>query len=115
MIDLFALRDRYTRDTVQVRMGGLAANLLRIKSFSDNPKHAKVVRQLIIESEHFAEWAGVDSDINVQAKLVDLQILLARWAYTWDDIWHDKTRLRSVAAHADRWAQDILRLSRLEN
>lgn len=115
MIDLFALRDRYTRDTVQVRMGGLAANLLRIKSFSDNPKHAKVVRQLIIESEHFAEWAGVDSDINVQAKLVDLQILLAQWAYTWDDIWHDKTRLRSVAAHADRWAQDILRLSRLEN
>jgi hypothetical protein len=35
MKDWTTIRDRYLHDALPIRLGGLAANLARIKSFSD--------------------------------------------------------------------------------
>jgi hypothetical protein len=111
MIDLQSLRTRYLSDPLPTRLGGLAANLARIQSFSENPQHKEIVRMMIIESEHFSEWAGLDASLTIQIKLVELQRVLARWSYKWSDIWDDKEMLCSVAEQADMWKRDILCLA----
>jgi hypothetical protein len=111
MTDLKSLRNRYLAGTLLERLGGLAANLARIKSFSDNPQHKEIVRQMIIESEHFSEWAGLEAQLDIQIKLVDLQRILARWAYRWTDIWDDKEMLCSIVEQADIWKHDIMDLA----
>ena len=55
MKDWKAIRERYLRDTLPLRLGGLAANLARIKSFSDHPDHYDVVENLLNESKFFIE------------------------------------------------------------
>ncbi|WP_255512379.1 MULTISPECIES: hypothetical protein [unclassified Limnothrix] len=39
MNDFLRRRDRYMRDSLAVRLGGIAANLARVKSFGKNPDH----------------------------------------------------------------------------
>ncbi len=58
MKDWTAIRDRYLRDEFPVRLGGLAANLARIKSFSDHPDHRDAVESLLEESKFFIEERG---------------------------------------------------------
>ena len=55
MTDWTMIRERYMRDEPPVRLGGLAANLARIASFSDNARHRMPVIGLIVESQHFIE------------------------------------------------------------
>ncbi|MCK4412294.1 MAG: hypothetical protein KAY32_01995 [Candidatus Eisenbacteria sp.] len=42
MIRQAALRDRFMRDGIGLRLGGLAANLARVASFCSNPDHKHV-------------------------------------------------------------------------
>lgn len=49
MSDLATIRERYLQDSPCVRLGGLAANLARIASFSNNEEHKGPVRDLIVE------------------------------------------------------------------
>ena len=49
------LRQRYLRDSLPVRLGGLAANLARVRFFSENPAHGEVVARLVEESTWFIE------------------------------------------------------------
>ena len=44
-----ALRDRFLRDSLPIRLWGLAANLARVQSFCDNPAHLDVVARLLGE------------------------------------------------------------------
>ena len=58
MNDLTAIRDRYLKDELPVRLGGLAANLARIGSFSKNTGNAEPVGDLVSESKWFIEWTN---------------------------------------------------------
>jgi len=86
MNDWSSRRERYLRDALPIRLGGLAANLARVKSFSDHPDHREVVESLIDESKFFIEWAAPDADLLVQAALVELQVQLACWQHAWAGI-----------------------------
>ena len=113
MRNLDAVRERYMRDSPAVRLGGLAADLARIKSFSNHPEHRDLVGSLLEESKFFIEWTAPDADLTVQAELVELQILLAGWHCRWNSIWADGAELRSVADSAQRWSNRILEISGL--
>ena len=67
-------RERYLRDQLSVRLGGLAANLARIRSFSDHPDHRDVVESLLEESKFFIEWTVPDAELDVQTVFVELQL-----------------------------------------
>jgi hypothetical protein len=108
-----AIRERYLRDSVAVRLGGLAANLARIKSFSDHPDHQDVVLTLVEESKYFIEWTAPDAALHVQALLVDIQVQLALWHLRWNDIWADPIQRTSVAEQADNWSKKVLKMSGL--
>ncbi len=107
------LRERYLRDPLPVRLGGLAANLARVRSFSDNPAHGEVVARLLEESAWFVEWAAPDAPIETQVVLVDCQRVLARWRSSWGQIWAEPKLRDDVAEQAGAWSQRLLSLSGL--
>ena len=107
------LRERYLSDSLPVRLGGLAANLARVRSFSDNPAHGEVVARLVEESAWFIEWTAPDVPLDTQVALVDCQRALARWRLSWADIWADPKRRAEVAERAGALSQQFLSLSGL--
>jgi hypothetical protein len=113
MSDLVAVRERYLRDTVPVRLGGLAANLARIHSFSRHEANRDVVERLLNEAKFFIEWTAADTDIDQAAELVTLQLLLARWQYRWTYTWADPNRRVQVAEAARDWSERVLKMSGL--
>ena len=108
-----ALRERYLRDPLPVRLGGLAANLARMGSFSDNPAHARVVAGMIEESKWFIEWTAPEAAPETQALLAEYQRQLARWHLAWDRIWRDAERRKEVAEQARLWSRRLLEESGL--
>ncbi len=69
MKDWKAIQERYLRDTLPVRLGGLAANLARINSFSDHPDHRDVVERLLDESKFFIEWTASDAGLESASRI----------------------------------------------
>lgn len=113
MRDRTIIRERYLRDKLPVRLGGVAANLARVKSFSDHPDHRDVVESLLDESKHFIEWTAPEAELSLQVELVELQLQLARWQRSWSDIWADPVRRRAVADQARAWSEQVLKRSGL--
>ena len=85
MKDWSAIRERYMRDALPIRLGGLAANLSRIKSFSANDASREAVASLIDESKMFIEWTAAQAETETAAKLVELQVQLALWQLQWQN------------------------------
>lgn len=113
MKDWMVIRERYLRDKLPTRLGGLAANLARIKSFSDHPDHCEAVESLLDESKFFIEWIAADIEVKVAAELVELQIQLATWQRSWANIWVDTLQRMKVAEQAHNWSKRVLEMSGL--
>ena len=113
MKDYTAIQERYMRDGLPIRLGGLAANLRRVQSFTKNDANRDIVEGMLDESKHFIEWTAAEVDIEKAAELVELQIQLARWQYKWHDIWIDPVRRREVVERSGRWSDRVLELSGL--
>ncbi len=113
MRDWAAIRERYLRDELPVRLGGLAANLARVISFSRNPINREVVNGLLGESKLFIEWTAGEAEVDVGAQLVELQVQLALWQLDWDRIWPDQGQRARVAEECRSWSDRILELSGL--
>lgn len=105
-----ALRDRYLRDPLPLRLGGLAADLARIASFAENPKNREAVASLLEEGKHFAEWAAAEAPVEIQAALAEVQVSLAVWQRRWER-GQSEPSLRNQAA---QWADRLLTLSGLQ-
>jgi len=107
------LRERYLRDPLPVRLGGLAANLARVRSFSGNPKHGTAVAKLLEESAWFIEWTAPGAPLEMQLTFLECQRQLAKWRLSWADIWADPSRRADVAERVGAWSQKLLDLSGL--
>jgi hypothetical protein len=70
MKELSDIHARYVRDPLPVRLGGLAADLARIASFSQNPANLVPVADLLREAAHFIEWCTPESDLESQVTLL---------------------------------------------
>jgi hypothetical protein len=113
MKDWTAIRERYMRDDLPVRLGGLAANLSRIKSFSANEKSRDTVASLIDESKMFIEWTAAQAETETAAKLVELQVQLALWQLQWQSIWSDSSKRDQFAEQSSAWSKQVLEMSGL--
>ena len=103
------LRERYLRDPLPIRLGGLAADLARIASFAQNPLNRDAVTSLLEESKYFAEWTAPDAPIDIQAALAEVQTSLARWQRRW----LAGTPAPQMQEQAQRWSDQLLALSGL--
>ena len=105
MKNLEKIKRRFLKDNLPTRLGGLACNLARLKSFSQIPGNQKAVRDLIEESKFFIEWTAPMASLDVQEELVNLQIQLALENYL-------KAK-KDTIKFADEWSKKILKLSGL--
>jgi len=108
-----AIKERYMRDPLPIRLGGLAADLARVESFSDNSNLRDAVAGLLEESRFFIEWTTPDAELEKQVALVELQRQLTRWQHSWAQIWADPTRRAAVAEQAGVWSERVLGMSGL--
>ncbi len=96
---------RFMKDSVGMRLGGLASNLARIKSFLQLTDNRKLIKDLVEESKFLIEWTAPEASSEIQEDLVELQIQLALRTYS-----EDKEELIQFAA---KWSERILKLSGL--
>jgi hypothetical protein len=113
MKDWTPIRERFLRDSIPVRLGGLAANLRRIKSFAAQDAGREAVASLMDECKFFIEWTARDTQIDTAAQLVELQVQLARWQHNWSRIWPDAVSRQQVAEQSLVWSERVLALSGL--
>jgi hypothetical protein len=111
MTDVISIRDRYLQDDLQTRLGGLAANLARIGSFSKNVANLNAVYGLLEESKYFIEWSAGETETDVAVQLVELQVQLARWQCAWASVWNDPACREDVARQARLWSDKVLEVS----
>ena len=104
-----AIRVRYLRDPLPIRLGGLAADLARIASFAANPKNRDAVASLLEESKYFAEWTAPDAPPDIQAVLAEVQISLALWQRRWLAGCPEPL----MREHVQRWSNQLLEQSGL--
>jgi hypothetical protein len=115
MKDWTAIRERYLRDSLPVRLGGLAANLSRIKSFAVQDASRDAVASMLDESKHFIEWTAAETEIQTAAQLVELQVQVARWQLTWTNVWNDPLQRKQLAEQSATWSKRVLEMSGLLN
>lgn len=108
-----AIRERYLRDAIPVRLGGLAADLARIQSFSDHPDHRETVESLLEESALFIEWTASEFEYDACVQLAELQHLLVRWRRTWAQIWANASLRSEIAQQAGEWSRRIMQIAGL--
>lgn len=113
MKDWNAIQERFLQDTLPIRLGGIAANLSRIKSFTAHDANCEAVTSLLEENKLFIEWTAGEAAINTATELVELQVQLSLWQRTWNDIWQNKTQRQQVASTASKWSHRVLELSGL--
>lgn len=107
------IRRRFMRDDLSVRLGGIAANLARIHSFSDRVEHEDVVASIVNESRYFIEWTAPYIKLEQQVQLVDLQRRLCDWQLSWTQLWATEQRRRAMASESKSWSERVLRMSGL--
>jgi hypothetical protein len=113
MKDWKAIQKRYLQDSLPIRLGGIAANLGRVKSFTGRDANREVVASLLEESKFFIEWTAGEADIDAAAELVQLQVQLSLWGRAWDEISQDSAKRQELANSSGKWSQRILELSGL--
>lgn len=103
------VRQRFLRDPLPIRLGGLAADLARITSFSENPANHQAVASLLEEGKWFAEWTAPDAPPQTQAVLAEVQLALAVWQRRWLNGTPDQT----MRTEARRKSDELLALAGL--
>ena len=113
MSRLEKLRSRYLKDPIPTRLGGLAANLARVASFSKHDGHQQVVTATMQESKWFIEWIANDLDVEQTAELVRLQSQLARWELQSHKNWNDDEWRQELFRKSREWSEHLLQMSGL--
>jgi hypothetical protein len=98
------------QDDLKVRLGGIAANLARIASFSSDPADWEAVQSMLEESKFFIEWTAPEAPLNVKAPLAELQVQLALWHLVWPQVYTSSQEREKLSQLARDWSQDVLML-----
>ena len=106
-------KKRYMRDPLPIRLGGLAANLARVKSFSKNPANETAVFDLFEESKHFIEWTAPETEINTTVELIELQLQISIWQMDWQKNWNNPDARQLLAHTSGEWSRRVLERSGL--
>jgi hypothetical protein len=113
MKNLESRRARYLQDALPIRLGGLAANLSRIASFSKHAGGQHAVADIFLESRWFIEWTALELEIMQAAELVELQVNLALWDLESRQNWSDENWRSELRRQAHHWSQRMLEMSGL--
>lgn len=113
MRNLSERKERYMRDSFSKRLGGIAANLARVRSFSKNVENENAVFELFEESKHFIEWTAGEAEIATTVEMIELQLQIAMWQCNWSKHWKDETSRDEIGLKSVDWSQRMLERSGL--
>jgi hypothetical protein len=113
MENLLRIKERYMRDDLPRRLGGLAANLARISSSARHSGGAESVARMLEESRYFIEWTAAETEPEVAAELVDIQMMLSLWRSAWPEAQHNHLQRTLLSFSAKKWADRVLQYSGL--
>ena len=107
------LRERFLRDPLPRRLGGLAATLGRISSSARNSTDPNTVADLLDEAKHLIEWTAVDTEPETAAELVHMQTMITLWQRAWDESSRNPKQRILLSVQAKAWADKAVDFSGL--
>lgn len=113
MIEKEKLRERFLRDPLPRRLGGLAATLGRISSSARNSTDPSIVANLLDEARRLIEWTAADTEPETAAELVQMQTLLTIWQKAWDKASQHPQQRLLLSVQAKHWSDKALDFSGL--
>lgn len=113
MINKEKKKNRFLRDPLPVRLGGLAADLARIASSSRHEDRAESVAEMLEEAMYYIEWTAAEADIDIAAELVDIQRLIGLWRHAWPDAQKSAIQRTLLSVQAKKWSDQVLTYSGL--
>jgi hypothetical protein len=102
----------FQRNSIFNRLGHIASNLARVRTFC-RADYEKGVLAVIAETKDFIEWTAAEIEPEQAEELVNIQVQLALWEITWDNIWSDKKMREELAQTTETWSERVLDMSGL--
>lgn len=106
-------RERYLRDPLPRRLGGLAATFGRIASSARDSADAIVVQGLLEEVKYYIEWTAAETEPETAAELVSMQTLITLWEKVWESAFQNPAQRTLLSVQAKQWSDRALELSGL--
>ncbi len=103
---------QFQSDDIPHRLGHIASNLARVRSFC-NTAYKEAVQMVIDETSWFIEWTAAEIEPEQAEELVNIQVQLARWQLTLDNVWSDDKNRAEMAQKAETWSGYVLDISGL--
>lgn len=113
MVNKEKLHQRFMRDSLERRLGNLAATLGRISSSARDSNTPNIVSDLLDEAKHLIEWTAADMESEKAAELVQMQRLITLWQKSWESSYNEKPLRILLAAQAKDWSDKALQSSGL--
>jgi hypothetical protein len=107
------LRERFLRDPLPRRLGGLAATLGRISSSARESSDPTHVARLLEEAKYLIEWTAAETEPEVAAELVLIQAQINLWVRAWEKTNQLKEQRTSLSVQAKHWSDRALDFSGL--
>jgi hypothetical protein len=106
-------RQRFLRDPLPRRLGGLAATLGRISSSARKSTDPASVANLLDEAKHLIEWTAADTEPETAAELVRIQTMISLWQRAWDEAIQSPKQRILLSMQAKHWSDKALDFSGL--
>ena len=107
------LRQRFMRDPLPRRLGGLAATLGRVSSVARTASDPTNVMRLMEEAKYMIEWTAAETEPEIAAELVSMQRLINLWLRAWDSASKYKEQRTLLSVQARYWSDRALDFSGL--
>lgn len=113
MRDQEKLRERFFRDPLPRRLGGLAATFGRISSSARNSTDPAIVSNLLNEAKHLIEWTAAETEPQTAAELVRIQTMISLWQRAWGEASQNPKQRLLLSVQAKDWSDKAMDFSGL--
>ena len=107
------LHERFLRDPLPRRLGGLAATLGRISSSARKSTDPNIVFNLLDEAKHLIEWTAADPEPDTAAELVRMQTMITLWQRAWAEASQNPKQRLLLCVQAKDWSDRAVDFSGL--
>ncbi|MEO8355477.1 MAG: hypothetical protein ABI621_06165 [Chloroflexota bacterium] len=107
------LRERFLRDPLPRRLGGLAATLGRLSSSARKSTGPNIVSNLLDEAKHLIEWTAADTEPETAAELVRMQTMISLWQHAWREASQNPQQRLLLSLQAKDWSDRAVEFSGL--
>jgi hypothetical protein len=107
------MRERFMRDPLPRRLGGLAATLGRVSSVARKSSDPTNVARLMEEAKYMIEWTAAEAEPEIAAELVSMQRLINLWLRAWESAGQHKEQRILLSVQAKHWSDRALDFSGL--